>query len=256
MDCGGKADGRSDAEYSTRETNLCSALPNCTYVNDPVLGAVGVGAAHVEAAVGHGLNHADVVPAVELLEQSRVKANECLRLAAAWRLPWAQAEPQRHTVELSYLRLALGHALRHVARLQAQRVALQQQEEDECQAGGLAARCAGCAGCAGWGHGHAGPSPLFRIGAKNYNLVIRERLDSLGSGTWAATPRVFTDMQHCIRVLALTGPNDPTAVSPGVAAGRTQRRCAVQILTSQLDWEMLARFNRKTRSLEPRGERC
>ena len=40
---------------------------NKTYRDDPVLGAVRVGATHVEAAVAHLLDHADVIPALELL---------------------------------------------------------------------------------------------------------------------------------------------------------------------------------------------
>lgn len=38
-----------------------------THIDDPVLGVVGVGAAHVQPVVAHGLDHADVVPAFKVL---------------------------------------------------------------------------------------------------------------------------------------------------------------------------------------------
>ena len=43
-----------------------------TYVNDPILGAVSVGTADVQSgAISHRLYHSDVVPTVEVLEQTQ-----------------------------------------------------------------------------------------------------------------------------------------------------------------------------------------
>lgn len=53
----------------------CGRVVGGTYVNDPVLGAVGVRATHIEAgSVSHWLDHSDVVPAVEQLQQNNSKS--------------------------------------------------------------------------------------------------------------------------------------------------------------------------------------
>ena len=54
-------------EYTNTKANYSASL--LTHIDDPVLGFVGVGATHIQPVVAHGLNHTDVVAALEVLKQ-------------------------------------------------------------------------------------------------------------------------------------------------------------------------------------------
>lgn len=63
--------------YSAPGTQLISrGISNCTYVNDIVLGIMGIGAAHVQPIpLLHLLDHSNVVPAIEQLQNRELRIN-------------------------------------------------------------------------------------------------------------------------------------------------------------------------------------